>query len=96
METLRAGLQAPEHPCSELTGTVSGLLSSLAGLEQVCSYYRMCSLTIECVLLLSNVFSYYRMCSLTIECVLLLYLLRIQTRQECSPTAPSLSPPTIT
>ena len=52
METLRAGLQAPEHPCSELTGTVSGLLSSLAGLEQVCSYYRMCSLTIECVLLL--------------------------------------------
>jgi len=48
---------------------------------------RMCSLTIECVLLLQNVFShqeltkagrrwrcvsYYRMCSLTIECVLLL------------------------
>jgi hypothetical protein len=32
----------------------------------------MCSLTIECVLLLWNVFSYYRMCSLTIECVLLL------------------------
>jgi len=37
----------------------------------VLSYYRMCSLTIECALLLSNVFSYYRMCSLTIECVLL-------------------------
>ena len=52
------------------------------------SLYRMCSLTIECVLLLcallglpwvrrrcvslQNVFSYYRMCSLTIECVLLL------------------------
>ena len=29
------------------------------------SYYRMCSLTTECVLLLQNVFSYYRMCSLT-------------------------------
>ena len=26
---------------------------------------RLCSLTIECVLLLQNVFSYYRMCSLT-------------------------------
>ena len=47
-------------------------------------YYRMCSLTVECVLLLWNVFSYYRneqqfasipyyrMCSLTVECVLLL------------------------
>ena len=50
-------------------------------------YYRMCSLTIACVLLLKNVFSYrttrrrmrrktcyayYRMCSLTVECVLLL------------------------
>jgi hypothetical protein len=33
---------------------------------------RMCSLAIECVLLLSNVFSCYRMCSLAIECVLLL------------------------
>jgi hypothetical protein len=40
----------------------------------------MCSLTLECVLLLTiecvllreNVFSYYRMCSLAIECVLLL------------------------
>ena len=31
----------------------------------------MCSLTIECVLLLQNVFSYNRMCSLTLECVLL-------------------------
>ena len=31
----------------------------------------MCSLTIECVLLLYNVFSYYRMCSLTVECFLL-------------------------
>ena len=28
--------------------------------------YRMCSLAIECVLLLQNVFSYYRMCSLTL------------------------------
>ena len=28
------------------------------------SYYRMCSLTKECVLLLKNAFSYYRMCSL--------------------------------
>ena len=31
------------------------------------SYYRMCSLIIECVLLLSNVFSYHRMCSLTMS-----------------------------
>ena len=50
----------------------------------VFSYYRMCSPTIECVLLAPlaligkavchvwNVFSYYRMCSPTIECVLLL------------------------
>ena len=28
------------------------------------SYYRMCSLTIECVLLLQNLFSYFRVCSL--------------------------------
>ena len=35
-------------------------------------YWRMCSLTIECVLLRQNVFVYYRMHSLTIECVLLL------------------------
>ena len=35
-------------------------------------YQRMCSLTIECVLLLQNMFSYYRICSLTIECALLL------------------------
>jgi len=53
-------------------------------LQNVFSYYRVCSLAIECgavqalldrsvcVLLLQNVFSYYRMCSLTIECVLLL------------------------
>ena len=27
----------------------------------------MCSLTIECVLLLQTVFSYYRMCSLAID-----------------------------
>ena len=27
----------------------------------------MCSLTVECVLLLWSVFSYYRMCSLSIE-----------------------------
>ena len=40
--------------------------------DNVFNYYRMCPLTIECVLLLQNVFSYYRMCSLTIECVLLL------------------------
>ena len=33
----------------------------------VFSYYRMCSLTTECVLLLQNVFSYYRMCSLTLQ-----------------------------
>ena len=32
----------------------------------------MCSLTIECVLLLQIVFSYCRLCSLTTECVLLL------------------------
>jgi len=41
----------------------------------VFSYYRISSLTIECVLLLCDVFSdykvfsCYRMCSLTIECV---------------------------
>jgi hypothetical protein len=34
-------------------------------LQNVFSYYRMCSLTTECVLLLQNVLSYYRMCSLT-------------------------------
>ena len=54
------------------------------GVESGTQYYRMCSLTTECVLLLQNVFSYYkrvwrsvlqkyyRMCSLTTECVLLL------------------------
>jgi len=31
----------------------------------VFSYYRLCSLTTDCVLLLQIVFSYYRMCSLT-------------------------------
>ena len=31
--------------------------------ENVFSYYRMCSLTTECVLLPQNAFSYYRMCS---------------------------------
>jgi hypothetical protein len=51
-------------------------------LQNVFSYYRMCSLTTECVLRTctgeerredtrQNVFSYYRMCSLTTECVLL-------------------------
>ena len=45
------------------------LHSYLSGTRLSCS---LCSLTIECVLLLQNVFSYYRMCSLTIECVLLL------------------------
>ena len=53
--------------------------------QNVFSYYRTCSLTIdtavqsgevgkhaECVLLLYTVFSHYRMCSLTIECALLL------------------------
>ena len=35
----------------------------------VCCWYRMCSLTTECALLLQNVFFYYRMCSLTTECV---------------------------
>ena len=35
------------------------------------TYDRMCSLTIECVLLPYNVFTCDRMCSLTIECVLL-------------------------
>jgi hypothetical protein len=47
----------------------------------VTRYHRMCSLAVECVLLLQNVFSCYRiyttnsadhehrMCSLTIECV---------------------------
>ena len=39
--------------------------------EQV-AYERMCSLAIECVLLLYTVFSCYRMCSLAIECVLVL------------------------
>ena len=43
---------------------------SKMSLKQV---YRMCSVTIECVLLLQNVFSYYRMFSVAIECVLLLY-----------------------
>ena len=38
----------------------------------MCSYYRMCFLATECVLLLQNVCSYYRMCALTTECVLLL------------------------
>ena len=33
----------------------------------------MCSLTVECVLLLWDVFSYYGMCSLTMGCVLLLW-----------------------
>ena len=33
---------------------------------------KMCSLAIECVLLLQNVFFYYRMCSFTIKCVFLL------------------------
>ena len=33
----------------------------------------MCSLTMECVLLLWNVSSYYGMCPLTMECVLLLW-----------------------
>jgi len=38
--------------------------------QNVFSYYRMCSLTTECVVLLQNAFAYYRMCSLTTECVL--------------------------
>jgi len=38
----------------------------------VCIVCGMCSLTIDCVLVLYNVFSYGRMCSLTIDCVLLL------------------------
>ena len=48
------------------------------------SSYRMCSLSIQCVLFPENVFSYciyntgirssYRICSLSIECVLLLYI----------------------
>jgi len=37
----------------------------------VFSYYGMCSLTIERVLLLWNVLSFYGMCPLTMECVLL-------------------------
>jgi len=40
----------------------------------MCSYYRMCFLATECVLLLQNVCSYYRMCALTTECVLLLQI----------------------
>ena len=31
------------------------------------SYYKMCALTVECVLLLCNVSSYYRMCSHTVK-----------------------------
>ena len=61
------------------------------------SYYRMCSLTTECVLLLQNVFSYYRMCSLTTECVLSLQSVfsyeRMRTTNgfACRPS-PTLSP----
>ena len=39
-------------------------------LQNVFSYYRMCSLTTKCVLFLQNMFSYYRMCSLPTEYVL--------------------------
>jgi len=43
-------------------------------IECVLSYSTMCSLTLECVLLLYNVFSYYRMCSLTVcGCVCAVY-----------------------
>jgi len=55
-----------------------------SALDQGCvvSYYRMCSLTVECVLFCSGpglrggvcderVPSYYRMCSLTVKCALL-------------------------
>jgi len=53
----------------DFTGAYSPVTSPLS------VYCQMCSLTIECVLLLQNVFSYYRMCSLTIECVLLLMII---------------------
>ena len=36
-------------------------------LTNVFSYYGMCPLTMECVLLLWNVFSYYGMCSLAVS-----------------------------
>ena len=39
-----------------------GELSAYDSAKQV-RYYRMCSFTIECVLLQQNVFAYYRMCS---------------------------------
>ena len=46
----------------------------------------MCSLTMECVLLLRNVFSYsYRMCSLTTEYVLLLLQNAFSYYRMCSP-----------
>ena len=45
-------------------------VSNGPALQNVSSYYRMCPLTTECVLLLQNVSSYYRMCPLTTECVL--------------------------
>ena len=63
------GLVKIDLDCRQMFGNVL----AMEGLESsVFSYYRMCSLTIECVLFLWNVLSYYRMCSLTIECVLLL------------------------
>ena len=57
-------------------------------LQNVFSYYRMCSLTPECVLLLQNVFSYSRMCSFTPECV---PLTRTHTVRELAAWAPLLS-----
>ena len=59
----------------------AGKIEGALLLQNVFSYSRMCSLTLECVrmgsltlecvLVLYNVFSYSRMCSPTIECVLL-------------------------
>ena len=50
-----------------MTVLTTEVLAYSSLLQNVFSYYRMCSLTTECVLLLQNVFSYYRMCSLTTD-----------------------------
>ena len=53
---------------------IYGMLPNVCFSHRVLSppkQYRLCSLTIECVLFLWNVFSYDRMCSLTAKCVLL-------------------------
>ena len=79
------------HQDEGANGHAAGGGGGFGGTLQV---YRMCSLTTECVLLLSNVFSYYfsycfgapllsrhpRMCSLTIECVLILLMVALGER----------------